>query len=88
VPVEAGDVTGWVRENFKGWVKGNDGWKRRRIPYLAEMRNRAMGPMREMVKGDGDGFKMYEKVVWMNDVVFTVGLPLSFLSLPSFPYLS
>ncbi len=49
--------------------RGRSGWEVRRIPHLADLRNRAMRPLREMAPG-----RMFDRVLWINDVVFTVSL--------------
>ena len=54
----------------KGWVftaRGERGWELRRIPYLAELRNRVMEPLLKEARG-----VKFDKVLWINDVVFTV----------------
>jgi hypothetical protein len=70
-----GDRSGWI---FTGrYKKIPSGWERRRIPWLAEQRNKAMEPLMEMQPG-----RTFERVLWVNDVVFTV----SFCLIPS-PFL-
>lgn len=61
-PEEGEDRSGWI---FTG--RGKNGWEVRRIPYLAKLRNQAMEPLLAM----NPGLK-FEKVLWINDVVFTV----------------
>lgn len=62
-----------VDENLyarKGWIftgRGERGWEVRRIPYLAELRNRVMEPLEQMEKE-----RRFDTVLWINDVVFTV----------------
>jgi hypothetical protein len=59
----------------KGWIftaRGERGWELRRIPYLAELRNRVMETLLKETRDT-----RFDKVLWINDVVFTV----SFLSL-------
>jgi hypothetical protein len=77
--------TGWLRmpktmeyrQNWTGWFTLEKGtWVPRRIPYLADLRNRVMEPLQEMRREEG---KVFERVLWLNDVVFTVSHP----SLPS-----
>ena len=58
---EEGERQGWVHSGWK-----NQTWEKRRIPALAELRNRAMEPLVENTK------KKWERVLWINDVVFTV----------------
>jgi hypothetical protein len=61
-PEEGEDRSGWI---FTG--RGKSGWEVRRIPYLAKLRNQAMEPLLAMSPG-----KKFDKVMWINDVVFTV----------------
>ncbi|KAG0648023.1 hypothetical protein D0Z07_5770 [Hyphodiscus hymeniophilus] len=61
VPVEGEDRTGWI---FSG--RGKTGWEVRRIPYLANLRNQAMEPLLAMSPET-----RFDKVLWINDVVFT-----------------
>lgn len=54
----------------EGWIftgRGERGWEVRRIPYLAELRNRVMEPLEQMREQ-----RMFDTVLWVNDVVFTV----------------
>jgi hypothetical protein len=62
-PPESESKPGWI---FTG--RGERGWELRRIPHLAETRNRAMEPLADLA---GQG-KKFDKVLWINDVVFTV----------------
>jgi hypothetical protein len=74
-------------EGEKGWIWGTRGKKEmRRIPYLAAARNRAMGPLREMSQKAGKEKRLFDRVIWLNDVIFTVCLP--FLPSPFCPTLS
>jgi len=60
-------------EGKKGWVWGTRGkMEMRRVPYLAAARNRAMMPLKELGMREGEGRRVFEKVVWLNDVIFTV----------------
>ena len=53
-----------------GWVETKRGRKElRRVPYLANLRNKAMDPLAKMPQADR---RLYGKVLWINDVVFTV----------------
>ena len=63
-PGEGEDHSGWI---FTGRGNGT-GWELRRIPYLARLRNRAMEPLAELSPR-----LRFDKVLWINDVVFTVG---------------
>ena len=62
LPEEGEDRSGWI---FTG--RGTTGWEVRRIPYLANLRNQAMEPLLAMSPG-----LRFEKVLWINDVVFQV----------------
>jgi len=64
LPEEGEDRTGWI---FTGRSSGKKGWEYRRIPYLAALRNRVMEPMMQEAKN-----MKFDKVLWINDVVFTV----------------
>jgi len=58
-----------------GWIWGTRGRREmRRIPYLAAARNRAMEPLRELRQRGGEGKRVFDRVVWLNDVIFTVCL--------------
>ncbi|TVY48781.1 Alpha-1,3-mannosyltransferase [Lachnellula occidentalis] len=59
VPV---DRDGWLYTGREGF--GDGGWEKRRIPHLAKLRNNAMEPL-FLVK------RKFDKVLWVNDVVFT-----------------
>lgn len=67
VPEEGQDRTGWL---YTGRKESESGWEMRRIPYLARLRNRAMEPLLK-VWDEGRGRK-FDKILWINDVVFTV----------------
>jgi hypothetical protein len=62
-PPEGESKPGWI---FTG--RGDTGWELRRIPHLAETRNRAMKPLTELISAG----EKFDKVLWINDVVFTV----------------
>ncbi|APA05678.1 hypothetical protein sscle_01g004480 [Sclerotinia sclerotiorum 1980 UF-70] len=64
VPEE--DRTGWL---FTERKESESGWEMRRIPYLARLRNKAMEPLLR-VWDEGRGRK-FDKILWINDVVFT-----------------
>lgn len=54
----------------EGWIWTPRGRKElRRIPYLAKLRNRVMEEMRTALSADA---RPFTKVLWLNDVVFTV----------------
>ncbi len=67
VPEQEADRTGWIFT-----ARGEKGWEMRRIPYLADVRNRVMQPLLQEARNT-----KFDKVLWINDVVFTVS------SLPS-----
>lgn len=56
----------------EGWIhtpRVGEGEKElRRIPYLARLRNEVMQPFYEL---QGNGSEKFDKVLWLNDVVFT-----------------
>ncbi|TVY37314.1 Alpha-1,3-mannosyltransferase [Lachnellula subtilissima] len=56
------DREGWIYTGREGF--GDGGWEKRRIPHLAKLRNNAMEPL-FLVK------TRFDKVLWLNDVVFT-----------------
>ncbi|KAK0254932.1 hypothetical protein B0A54_13370 [Friedmanniomyces endolithicus] len=67
---------GWVqmpatksyRQNWTDWFElQKDSWVPRRISYLARLRNQVMEPLyHQQTKG-----LTYDKILWLNDVVFT-----------------
>lgn len=64
--------------NETGWVSTSHGRKElRRIPYLANIRNRVMAEMHTHSKATGTRF---DKVLWLNDVVFNTEDILTLLS--------
>jgi hypothetical protein len=64
-------------EDEEGWIWTKSGKKQlRRIPYLAALRNQVMEPMRKLDQESGQKF---DKVLWLNDVVFTVSFSSLFL---------
>ncbi|KAF2128532.1 glycosyltransferase family 69 protein [Dothidotthia symphoricarpi CBS 119687] len=64
--------------NETGWAWTSRGRKElRRIPYLANLRNRVMLEMLKAVEGNAQSF---DKVVWLNDVVFTTKDVVTLLS--------
>lgn len=54
---------GWI------WNVAESQFELRRIPYLANVRNQAMAPLKQL---QSEGRK-FDKVLWLNDVVFDVG---------------
>jgi len=56
-----------------GWIETPRGKKElRRIPYLSKLRNLSLQPLNELAAG---GIK-FDKVLFLNDVVFKVCTPL------------
>ena len=53
---------GWI------WNSAEDQFEMRRIPYLSRVRNQAMAPLKELQRQG----KHFDKVLWINDVVFDV----------------
>ena len=47
------------------WIKTETGWFPRRISYLAELRNMVLDPLK-------DASEHYDKVLFINDVIFSV----------------
>lgn len=60
--------------NGEGWIETTRGRKElRRIPYLSKLRNLSLKPLTELAV---EGVK-FDKVLFLNDVVFTVRFLLS-----------
>ena len=58
----------------EGWIKTPRGQTElRRIPYLSKLRNKTLEPLTELA-ANGTTF---DKVLFLNDVAFTVGVPAS-----------
>ncbi|RDL36723.1 uncharacterized protein BP5553_06075 [Venustampulla echinocandica] len=57
----------------EGWIWTSRGRKElRRIPYLAGIRNRVMDKLRYLAeRTDGRGKLHFDKILWLNDVIFT-----------------
>ena len=54
-----------------GWIDTPRGQRElRRIPYLSKLRNEVMQPL-ENERTKKEGAKVYSRVIWLNDVVFT-----------------
>jgi len=68
-----GNRQGWVYTGRPENKAGKGGWEMRRIPYLAKERNMVLEPLFEGPDGQ------WEKILWINDVVFTVSLQSSSL---------
>ncbi|KAG4427883.1 hypothetical protein IFR05_016634 [Cadophora sp. M221] len=63
-----------------GWIDSPRGRKDlRRIPYLASLRNRAMEKLREFVARKNKK-RIFDKVLWLNDVIFDTQDVLNLLS--------
>ncbi len=60
-------------EDAEGWITTPQGKRApRRVPFLAKLRNKSMQPFHDQVaKG-----VVFDKVLFLNDVVFKVGAPL------------
>ena len=60
----------------EGWIGTSRGRKElRRIPYLAGIRNRVMEKLNQLAeRSNGQGARTFDKILWLNDVVFTVNL--------------
>ncbi|KAI1078291.1 glycosyltransferase family 69 protein [Whalleya microplaca] len=52
---------GWI------WNNAESQFEMRRIPYLARVRNQAMEPLQQLEEDEG---RRFDKVLWINDVVF------------------
>lgn len=63
-----------VREPGWVWNTAEDQWELRRIPYLSRVRNQAMEPLRRLQR---EG-RRFDKVLWLNDVVFNVSSDVCF----------
>lgn len=57
-----------------GWIFTSRGRKElRRIPYLSGIRNRVMEKLNILAERESDK-RMFDKILWLNDVIFTVRL--------------
>lgn len=58
----------------EGWIWTSRNKKElRRIPYLAEIRNKVMEKLYDLAeRKSGRGQRHFDKVLWLNDVIFTV----------------
>lgn len=55
-----------------GWISTRRGVKElRRIPYLAGIRNRVMEKLNILAERE-EGKRTFDKILWLNDVIFTV----------------
>ncbi|KAF7953705.1 uncharacterized protein EAE97_001104 [Botrytis byssoidea] len=57
----------------EGWIQTNRARKElRRIPYLAKLRNRVMEKLKKLAdRTDGQTGRSFDKILWLNDVIFT-----------------
>jgi hypothetical protein len=61
-----------AKEPGPGWILTSRGKEElRRIPYLAEIRNRVMGKLHILADRES-GKRTFDKILWLNDVIFTV----------------
>lgn len=58
----------------EGWIwTSRERKELRRIPYLAGIRNQVMDKLRYVSeRTDGQGRRRFDKILWLNDVIFTV----------------
>jgi len=70
LPAE-GNRQGWVYTGRPESKSGKEGWELRRIPYLAKERNMVMEPL------VANREREWDKVLWINDIVFSVRHHLS-----------
>lgn len=61
-PRDSAREPGWI------WNRAENQFELRRIPYLSRVRNQAMEPLQQL---EAEG-KHFDKVLWVNDVVFDV----------------
>ncbi|PQE28264.1 polysaccharide export protein [Rutstroemia sp. NJR-2017a WRK4] len=75
-------VTRVPKENEEGWIWTSRGKKEmRRIPYLAKVRNRVMEKLKYLEeRTDGQEKRSFDKVLWLNDVIFTTEDVVTLLS--------
>lgn len=64
--------------NEEGWIRTSRAREElRRIPYLAEIRNRVMEKPNQLAeRSKGQDARTFDKILWLNDVIFTVFLHL------------
>jgi hypothetical protein len=60
--------------NEEGWIwTSRDRKELRRIPYLAGIRNRVMEKLNQLAeRSNGQDARTFDKILWLNDVIFTV----------------
>lgn len=65
-------------ENEPGWIwTSREKKELRRIPYLAKIRNQVMQKLKDLEEGlGGRKARKFDKILWLNDVVFTVSFIL------------
>ena len=71
----------WMRSHGRRGV-GEEGWivtprgkkELRGIPFLARARNRVLEPLFEL-RAEGGRNRSSDRLLFLNDVIFTVGLP-------------
>ncbi len=63
---ESSDKDGWI------WTSRGK-WELRRISYLSRLRNRVMRRLNALAEQQ-ENPKLFDKVLWLNDVIFTVCL--------------
>jgi hypothetical protein len=75
-------VTRVPEENEEGWIWTSRGRNEmRRIPYLAKVRNRVMEKLKHLAeRTDGQEKRSFDKVLWLNDVIFTVSHPFAYIT--------
>lgn len=57
-------------DHIRGWIQtSEESLERRRIPYLADLRNRVLEPLQEQLNASG---MVYDRILFLGDVVFTV----------------
>jgi len=77
--IKAGLERGAGEVEIEGWIQTPQGKKEmRRLPFLARERNRAMEKLGELAlrRQEDGGRRFFDKVLWLNDVIFTVSIPL------------
>ncbi|TGO16370.1 hypothetical protein BTUL_0029g00610 [Botrytis tulipae] len=57
----------------EGWIQTSRATRElRRIPYLAKLRNRVTDKLKKLADGtDGQKERSFDKILWLNDVIFT-----------------
>lgn len=66
--------------NEEGWIWTSEQRRElRRIPYLAGIRNKVMSKLYALAERP-EGARKFDKILWLNDVIFTVCPPCSLLT--------